>query len=122
QGDVGDLTALQGGGDLQHLAHAGTALGPFVADDDDIALADRAVLDGVEGVFLAVEDAGGAFEDIDLVARQLDDRAFGGDVAIDDGVGAAIHDRLGDGGDHDLTGGFLGLGRLGEQAAAGDGG
>jgi hypothetical protein len=87
QGDVVDAAALQGGGDLQHLAHAGTALGAFVADDDDIAFADRAVLDGVEGVFLAVEDAGRALEPVGLVAGQLDDRAVRGDVAVDDGVG-----------------------------------
>uniref|UniRef100_A0A0N5A119 Chromosomal replication initiator protein n=1 Tax=Parastrongyloides trichosuri TaxID=131310 RepID=A0A0N5A119_PARTI len=64
---------------------------------------------------------GGALEAVDLVAGQLDDRALGGDVAIDDGVGAARHDRGVHAGDDLLTRGLLGLGGFGEQAAAADG-
>ena len=43
-------------GDAEHLAHAGPAARPFVADDDDVAGLDRLLLDGVERRFLAVED------------------------------------------------------------------
>ncbi len=56
------------------------------------------------------------------MARQLDDRAFRGDVAIDDGEAAALHDRRVEGRHHHLAGGLLGLCGFGEQAAAADGG
>ena len=38
-------------GGREHFAHAGTALRPFVADDDDVAFLDRAVEDGLERLF-----------------------------------------------------------------------
>ena len=41
----------------QHFAHAGSALGPFIAHDDDVAFLDLAVGDGVHGVFFTIEDA-----------------------------------------------------------------
>ena len=44
----------------EHLAHAGAALRPLVADDDDVAGHDLAAGDGRGGVLLALEDARGA--------------------------------------------------------------
>src|SRR5581483_11867036 len=61
-GDECDLTAGalpgQRGRGGEHLPHAGTAARALVADDDDLAFPVGALLDGVEGVFLAVEAAG----------------------------------------------------------------
>ena len=60
--------ALDGAGDGEHLAHARAALGALVADDDDVAGDDRAVLQRVHRGALAVEHAGGALEDVGVEA------------------------------------------------------
>ncbi len=52
--------AFDGGGDGEHLAHAGAAAGAFVADDADVVGVDLAGFDGGVAVVLGVEDAGGA--------------------------------------------------------------
>ena len=49
--------AVDGGGDGEHLAHAGAAARAFVADDEDVVGLDLAGLHGGEAVFFAVEDA-----------------------------------------------------------------
>ena len=50
----------QSGGGVQHLTHAGAALGAFVADDHHIARDDLARVDGGNGRLLAVEYTGRA--------------------------------------------------------------
>ncbi len=88
-GEEGDCVArardaFDGGGDGEHLAHAGAAAGAFVADDEDVVGVDLAGFDGgVAGVF-GVEDAGGAGVVEALVAGDLDDAALGGEVAAED--------------------------------------
>ena len=73
------------GGGLEHLGHAGAALGAEVAEDDDrlLALLDRAGLDGVHEVLFAVEGAGLAGEAEALLAGDLGDSAAGGEVAAE---------------------------------------
>ena len=51
--------ALERAGHVEHLAHAGAALGPLVADHDHVVGLDLALLDRLEGVLLALEDARG---------------------------------------------------------------
>ena len=93
---VGQSLAIQRRRGRKHLAHARPALGPFVADDDDLALVDRARLDGGEGVFLAIEAPRRAFELQAVHARDLHDRAIGGDVALEphDAAGRRYPPRL----------------------------
>src|SRR5262249_43584447 len=57
---VAQAGALKRAGDVEHLAHARPALRSLVADDDDVVGLDLAFLDGLEGAFLALEDARGA--------------------------------------------------------------
>ena len=87
-GDEGDVFAEaashHGAGRPKHFAHAGAAHGAFHADDDDIALLDLARHDGGHAGFLAVEDAGGAGEGEAFLAGDFSDRAFGGEVSIED--------------------------------------
>src|SRR5690606_31262234 len=78
---VAEAGAHDDGGRRQQLRHAGAALRTLVADDDDLALQDLALLDGVEHVLLAVEGAGGALEGEAFLARDLRDRALGGEGA-----------------------------------------
>ena len=49
--------ADDGGGDGEHLAHAGPAARTFVANHDHVAGLDLVALHGGEGVFFAIEDA-----------------------------------------------------------------
>ena len=51
-------------GGVEHLAHAGAALGAFVADDHHVAGVDLACVDGGNGGVLAVEHAGRAGVDL----------------------------------------------------------
>ena len=61
----------------------GPALGPFVADHDDVARLDLAEDDAVVGVDLALEDhrRPGVLEHLGADPGRLDDRALGGEVA-----------------------------------------
>ena len=65
----------RGGG--QHLAHAGPALGAFVADDDHRAFANLTRLDRREAIFLAIEHPSRAAEPESLHPGDLDDRPVG---------------------------------------------
>ena len=55
---VAEAAAHDGAGGGEHFAHAGSAFGPFVADDDDVTLFDFVGEDGLERGFLGIEDAG----------------------------------------------------------------
>ena len=100
-GDERDLVAhalaveSRGGG--QHLAHAGTAARPLVADDEHLAFLVPAVRHGLEAGLLAVEAARRTAEDL-LVERHagdLHDRPFGREVAPQPHDAAGRRDRLG---------------------------
>ena len=120
QGDVPDAAALERRRYLQHFAHAGAAARPLVADDNDVAFADRAALNGVERSFFAIEHAGWAFEARSVMADKFDHRAIGGDVAIDHGVGAARHHWRAKIADDFLAWRFDGFARFDEKRTAGD--
>src|SRR6185312_2612602 len=60
----------------QHLAHAGAAARPLIADDEDVALLVLPLLDAGEGILLAVEAARRAAEAELRHAGDLDDRAL----------------------------------------------
>ena len=87
---LAEVHALDVGGGVEHLLHAGSALGSFVGDDDDVAGLDSSAEDALAGVFLAVEDDGGTAEVPDTLidAGGLDDAAVLGDVAEEHGEAA----------------------------------
>ena len=66
---VAQAGAHDGRSRREHLGHAGAALGPFVADDDHVALFDLLLLERGEHVFFGVEDLGRAAEAQALLCR-----------------------------------------------------
>ena len=91
---LAEARAVDRGGDGEHLAHAGPARRPLVADDHDVARLDAAVRDGVHRGLLALEDARRTGVEAALVPDELDDAALGGEVAAQDGQAAARLDRI----------------------------
>src|SRR5262249_14119646 len=94
--------------DLKHLAHSGAANWPFVADDQHVAVVDLVVLDGMIGFLFAVKDARRATKLLRLDALELDDRAVGADVALEDVQAAVRVDRVAQRADYLLTGRLFG--------------
>ena len=78
---VAHALAIDGGGRGQHLAHAGSAARPLVADHDNIARLVAALIDRREGVFLAIEAKRRTGEAQILHAGDLHDRALRREVA-----------------------------------------
>src|SRR5207302_11330870 len=74
--------------------HAGTALRPLVADDDDFALAVGAVLDGLKGVLFPVEAASWTGEPQVGHSRDFHDRTFWRQIALQTDHTAGDGDRL----------------------------
>ena len=95
------------GGDGEHLAHAGAALGAFVADDEDVAGVDLSVLYRLVAVLFVLEDAGGAGVVQALVPGDLDDAAVGREIAAQDDEAAGLLERLVPGVDDLLAGRLL---------------
>src|SRR3546814_11966226 len=60
----------------KHFTHAWTALGVFVANDDDGTLGNLTVLDGGKGLFLAIKNTCGTTELQAMHTRNLDDCAI----------------------------------------------
>ena len=104
------------------IAHAVAAARAFVADDEDVVGVDLAVLNGVECVLLAVEDAGGAGVVEAFVAGDLDDAAVGCEIAAEDDEAAGGLERLVPVVDDGLAGSFDGGVCFGEEVLAADGG
>src|SRR5690349_2571053 len=67
----------------QHLAHAGSALGPLVADHQDVAFLVLTVFHCFEAGFLTVEAARRTGELQTLHACHFHDRAFGCEIALE---------------------------------------
>src|SRR5581483_9258541 len=78
----------------EHFPHAGTAARALVADDDDLAFPVGALLDGLEGVLLAVEAAGRPGKLQVRHARDFHDRSFWREVALQADHTAGDGDRL----------------------------
>src|SRR5690606_8431681 len=79
-----------GAGRGEHFAHAGSADGALVADDDHVARDDVAAKDAFERVFLAFVNLGFALKVEALLAGDFSDGAGGGEIAAQDaevGVG-----------------------------------
>src|SRR5699024_1725197 len=76
----------QRAGRIEHLPHARTAFWPFVADDDDIALDDLAVVDRIDRLLFTVKDTGrtGVLQHGRIDRAAFDDTAFWRDVAKED--------------------------------------
>ena len=72
----------------------GAALGSFVADHDDVAGLDLALVQRVQGTLLALEHAGRALEDVGVEAGALDDGTFGGHGPVQDRDAAGLVDRV----------------------------
>src|SRR2546425_11645683 len=89
-------------GRREHFAHPRTALGPFVTDDDHMALGHGAIEDGLERRFLRLEDDGLAGKVEPLLAGDFGHGACGRKVAVKhdevavffDWVVEAAHDVL----------------------------
>ena len=96
---------------MEHLAHAGTAGRALVADDDRVALRDRASLDGGEALLLGVEDTRRAAVKHAPVSSQLDHAALRREVSPRDRDAAVLLDRLCDIHDNLLARGLLCRGR-----------
>ena len=109
--------ALHGPGDGEHLAHAGTALGTLVSDDDDVTGLDPVVQHGDHGGILAVEHAGPAVEVVDVEAGHLHDGAQRGERAGEHGNAADVVDGIVEGVDDLAVGG----GRIEQCQVLGDG-
>src|SRR5947208_11047471 len=97
-GDQGDLFAHaladQRAGRRQHLAHAGAALRPLVADDDDVALLVGAFADRLERVLLAVETARRPGELQPFHAGNLYDSPLRREVALEHHHAAGRRERV----------------------------
>ncbi|CRK45441.1 hypothetical protein BN1723_006607 [Verticillium longisporum] len=94
---LAEAGAHDGRARLEHLGHAGPALGALVADDDDrlVALFYVAGLERGDKVVLVVVDARLAREDEALLARDLADGAAGRELAAQDlNVAPDDDDRL----------------------------
>ncbi|MCV7207617.1 hypothetical protein [Mycolicibacterium canariasense] len=85
---------LDGAGDREHLAHARPALGALVADDDDVAVRDGAVLEGVQRGPLPLENPRRALEHVGVEAGRLHHRALRRERAVQDGDAAGRVDRI----------------------------
>lgn len=107
---VSKTVAHDGGAGLEHLRHAGAALGAFVADDDNglLALLEGASFEGFDEEVLGVEAAGLAGEDGAFLSGDLADGAFGGKAAAEDLDVAGGLDGVGDGADDVLVSGEVG--------------
>ena len=66
----------------KHLAHPRPAARPFVADDDDVALHNRAVEDRGHRGFLGIVNARASGEFQTFLAGNFSDCAFGSEVAV----------------------------------------
>ena len=81
---------LQIAGRIQHLLHAGSAFGAFIADEDHVAGDDFVAKNGIDRCILALEDARrtGEGEVRGVDARGLHNAALFGDVAEEHGESA----------------------------------
>ncbi len=113
-GDEGDIFAQagghDGGGGGEHFGHAGSALGAFVTDDNDVAFENFLAFDGADHVFFTVVNTGGAGEGFAFFAGDLGDGAGGGEVAVEDAEVAGFLDGVIEGTDNVLSGGEVGEG------------
>jgi len=95
EGDVlAQALAHDGGGGGEHFAHAGTAAGSLVADDDDITFDNGAIEDGGHGEFLGVEDAGAAGELQTFLAGDFGHGPLDGQVAAQNDEVAVLFNGL----------------------------
>ena len=85
-----ETSAHDSGGGVEHFAHAGAALGTFIADDNNVAFDDIAAVDGSHCVLLAVIDlrGSGVLEHFGSNRGALDDAAVGSKVAAENGNAA----------------------------------
>src|SRR6266851_1502771 len=101
---IADTLAVKGGGRRQHLAHAGPAARPLVADDDDVAVLVAALLDRGEGILFAIEAEGRAGKAQCLHAGDLYDRTLRRQIALQHDEAAGRRQRPGGRAHHVLPG------------------
>jgi len=106
---VAETFADERGGDVEHLAHPGTACRALVPDHDDVPRNDRVRRDCREALLLRVEHPRRTAMEATLVTDELHDRAFGRKVAAQHGEAAALLQGPVDGND-DLLAGRCGSG------------
>src|SRR5690606_26850329 len=76
--------AHDGGGNLKHFGHAGTALRTYVANYDHIALYDMSLFYGLHGVVFTVKHPRGTLKELTLLSRNFSYGALWRYVAIQD--------------------------------------
>ena len=97
QRDGGAQTHSDDGGcRVQHLAHARTALGAFIADYHHVALMNPAALDGVDCILFAVKNTRGAFvpEHFRRNGGFLDNTGVRRKIALENRDAAGLHIRI----------------------------
>ena len=100
---LAETSAHDGTRDVEHLAHAGPAHRTLVADNDDIAIDDGAILNRRQDIFLALEDLRRPHVVCPLVAGEFCHAALRRQVAAQDEESTAQLDRLVDGAHHLLA-------------------
>src|SRR4051812_44279207 len=105
----------------EHLAHAGAALGAFVADNHRVAFDDPLLLHRGHALLFAVETFGRPAKLQLLHAGRLDDAAFRRQVALEDVQAARFFERAIDRHHHALIWGDDGVLHVLAQRLAGDG-
>src|SRR5262245_27404715 len=118
---VPEARALDGAGDVEHLAHAGAALWAFPADDHDVVCLDLSRLDRLEGILLAVEDPRRSPMEVALLAGDLGDAAVRGEIATEDDDSPLGLQRIVEGPNDLLSGGLTRRAGLFGDRPAGDG-
>src|SRR4029453_13453220 len=91
---VPEPRALDGAGHVEHLAHAGAALGALPADHDHVVGLDLRGLHRGEGVFLPIEDPRGPTVHVLLLTGDLGHAAIGREVAAQDHETTLRLDRI----------------------------
>ncbi len=118
---VAHALSIERGGGGKHLAHAGTALRPLIADDQHVAFLVGALGHRLEAGLLAVEAAGRPGEFLVLQPRHLHDGAVRREVALQPDHAAGGGDRVVGRADHVLVRVPLHRGHVLGDGAAGHG-
>ena len=78
----------------EHLAHSRPALRPFVANHDHVVIFDLAVLHGLKGIFLAIENPRRPFVNHALMTCDFDHAAFRRQITFENNQAAGRLERI----------------------------
>src|SRR5438034_11329413 len=93
QGDrVAESGAVDGGGDSEHFAHAGTSARAFVTNDNHVPGNDLPAFDGCKGLLFAVKHARRTPMMLNIVTCNLHHAAIGGEVPPENDQASSLFD------------------------------